>query len=68
MQSRKGAKKEQKQWTWQAAPALKSHPIVLCFPPPLRVSIWLAPLQSPHLQMEVPQSFSPLTSTLPLVN
>lgn len=61
MQSRKGAKKEQKQWAWQAAPLLMSHPAVLPLPLPLRVSGRLAPFQS-SLQTEVPQSFSPLTS------
>ena len=62
MQSRKGAKKDQKQWAWQAASALMSHPTVLPLPLLLRVSGWLAPFQSSLLQTEVPQSFSPLTS------
>lgn len=62
MQSRKGAKKEQRQWAWQAAPAVTRHAAVLPLPLLLRVSGRLAPFQSSLLQTEDPQSFSPLTS------
>lgn len=42
MQSRKRAEKEQKQWAWQVAPALRNQPVILpLFPPLQSLSGWL---------------------------